>query len=52
MKDDGFRFEEADDERTWGDGLVPDCEKAVTLKRTKPGVPRSVDGIDSGESPE
>ena len=32
MKDDGFRFEESDDERTWGDGLVPDCEKVEASK--------------------
>ena len=27
MKDDGFKFEEADDPRTWTDELVPDCER-------------------------
>ena len=39
MKDDGFRFEEADDERTWGDGLVPDCEKVEASKQVEPSLP-------------
>jgi hypothetical protein len=40
MKDDGFRFEEVDDKRTWGDGLVPDCEKVEASKQqVEPSLP-------------
>ena len=27
MRDDGFCYEESDDERTFGDELIPDCER-------------------------
>ena len=29
MRDDGFRFEERDDERTWNGELKPDCEREI-----------------------
>lgn len=31
MKEEDFRFDEADDPRTWGEELVPDCEKNKNL---------------------
>ncbi|MBR3228664.1 hypothetical protein IKF67_00270 [Candidatus Saccharibacteria bacterium] len=32
MREDDFSFEEQDDDRTWGDELIPDCEREETVE--------------------